>query len=144
MKKIAAILISVLIIGSALSAQSADELIQKARQGYDQKQFAQAAALYEKAFAAGSTDADAAYDAACSYALIGGRDKAFELLKKAGAFGWSNTDHARKDTDLVSLRTDPRWETALALFDKNAKYAQVMWASPAWNIPYAEDLAGRR
>ena len=140
MKKIAAVLISVLIFGSALSAQSTDEIIQKARQGYDQKQFAQAAALYEKAFASGSTDADAPYDAACCYALIGGRDKAFELLKKAGELGWANADHARKDTDLESLRTDPRWETALALFDKNSKYAQVMWASPAWNIPYAEDL----
>jgi len=140
MKKNAAILLSLLILGSALSAQSADEFTQKARQGYHQKQFVQAAALYEKAFAAGSTDADAAYDAACCYALIGGRDKAFEFLKKAGGLGWSNADHARKDTDLESLRTDPRWEPALALFDKNAKYAQVMWASPCWNIPYAEDL----
>ena len=140
MKKIAAVLISVIIFGAAVWAQSADEFIQKASQAQSQKQFAQAAALYEKAFAAGSTDGDAAYDAACCYALIGGRDKAFEFLKKAGEFGWSNADHARKDTDLVSLRTDPRWAPALALFDKNAKYAQVMWTSPAWNTPYAEDL----
>jgi Tol biopolymer transport system component len=45
MKKIAAVLISVLLLGSAVSAQSADEFIQKARQGYDQKQFAQGGAV---------------------------------------------------------------------------------------------------
>jgi carboxyl-terminal processing protease len=140
MKKIATVFAALLIIGSALSAQSADEFIKKASQAQSQKQFAQAAALYEKAFAAGSTDGDAAYDAACCCALSGGRDKAFEFLKKAGECGWSNADHARKDSDLESLRTDPRWETALALFAKNGKFAQVMWSSAAWNLPYAENL----
>lgn len=140
MKKFAAVLAALLLMGPALSAQSAEEFVQKARQSYNLKQFAQAAALYEKAFAAGSTDGAAAYDAACCQALIGGRDKAFELLKKAGEFGWQNADHARRDTDLETLRTDPRWEPILALFDKNAKSAQVLWASPAWRVPYAEDL----
>ena len=141
MKKITAVLALILLSAVTASAQSADEFIQKASRAYDQKQFAQAAALYEKAFAAGSDDDGAAYEAACCYALIGGRDKAFEFLKKAGELGWSDADHARKGTDLESLRTDPRWEPALALFDKNAKYEQAMWDSPAWNAPYAEELS---
>jgi carboxyl-terminal processing protease len=140
-KKGVAVLVSILIIASAVSAQSADELIQKASQAYDRKQFVQSAALYEKAFAAGSNDDGAAYEAACCYALIGGRDKAFEFLKKAGELGWSDADHARKGADLESLRTDPRWEPVLALFDRNAKYAKAMWDSPAWSVPYAEDLS---
>ncbi len=140
MKKCADVLVALLLMGTALSAQSADEFVKKASQAYNLKQFAQAAALYEKAFAAGSTEASTFYDAACCYALIGGRDKAFELLKKAGEYGWQNPDLARKDTDLEPLRTDPRWEAVLALFDKNAKSAQVMWASPVWRVPYAEDL----
>jgi len=141
MKKFAAVLVSILIIASAVSAQSADELIQKANQAYNQKQFAQSAALYEKAFAAGSNDASAAYDAACCCALIGVRDKAFEFLKKAGELGWYNSNHAKKDADLESLRTDPRWEPVLALIEKNLKYVEVMWYSPAWNVPFAEDLS---
>ncbi len=141
MKRYAAVLVSVLIIGSAVWAQSADEFIQKANGAYGRKQFAQAAAFYEQALVAGSNDPDAAYGAACCYALSGGRDEAFAFLSKAGELGWNNVDHARKDADLESLRTDPRWEPALALFDKNAKYAQAMWDSPAWSVPYAEELS---
>ncbi|MCX6560377.1 MAG: S41 family peptidase [Candidatus Aminicenantes bacterium] len=141
MKRCAAILVSLLLIGTAAWAQSADEFVKQAGQAYGRKQFAQSAALYEKAFAAGSDDYGAAYEAACCYALIGGRDRAFEFLKKAGELGWSDADHARKGTDLESLRTDPRWEPVLAVFEKNAKYVQAMWDSPAWSVPYAEELS---
>lgn len=141
MKRHMTILISLLMIRSAVSAQSADEFIQKASEAQGRKQFAQAAAFYDKAFAAGSDDAGAAYDAACCYALTGNRDKAFEFLNKAGELGWFRAGWAKEDTDLESLRTDPRWEPALALFDKNSKYVEAMWNSPAWNVPYAEDLS---
>lgn len=144
MRRHAAVLAMLLIFASAapaVLAQSPDEFVQRASRAYDRKQFAQAAALYEKAFAAGSDDYGAAYEAACCYALIGGRDRAFEFLKMAGELGWSDAGHARKGADLESLRTDPRWEPVLALFDKNAKYEQAMWDSPAWNVPYAEELS---
>ncbi|MCX6560378.1 MAG: S41 family peptidase [Candidatus Aminicenantes bacterium] len=141
MRKYIAVLVSTLIIASIVWAQSADEFIRQASRAQGRKQFAQAAALYEKAFAAGSNDAGAAYDAACCYALSGARDKAFAFLNQAGEYGWKNADHARKDADLESLRTDPRWEPALACFDKNAKGAQVLWASSVWNAPYAQELS---
>jgi carboxyl-terminal processing protease len=140
MKKFAAVLVSVLIIASAVSAQSADEFIQRASQAYGLKRFAQAAAFYERAFAAGSDDAGAAYDAACCYALIKGRDKAFEFLNKAGELGWDDADRARNDAGLGSLRTDLRWEPVLELFQKNLRYRKGMRDSPAWNVPFAEDL----
>ncbi|MDD8026910.1 MAG: hypothetical protein PHI34_10365, partial [Acidobacteriota bacterium] len=141
MKKYAAVLAAVLVIASAASAQSADEFIQKASQAYARKQFAQAAALYEKAFAAGSNDASAVYDAACCYALSGGRNQAFLFLNKAAELGWYNAGQARRDADLESLRTDPRWEPALALFEKNLKSVEAMWSSPAWNAPYSQELS---
>lgn len=65
MKRFFAVLVAVLFITSVASAQSADEFIKQARQSYSLKQYAQSATFYEKAFAAGSTDALAAYDAAC-------------------------------------------------------------------------------
>ena len=141
MKKCAAVLVALLLMGAAVRAQSADEFVKQAVRAQGRKQFVQAAALYEKAFAAGSNDADAAYDAACCFALGGERDKAFVFLNKAGEYGWQNADHARKDSDLDSLRSDPRWEPVLALFDKNLKTRQVMWSSPAWKDPYAQELS---
>ncbi len=141
MKRCIVVLISLLMICSTVSAQSADEFIQKASQAQGRKQFAEAANFYEKAFAAGSNDARAAYDAACCYALIGNRDKAFEFLNKAGEYGWFRAGRAKEDADLESLRTDPRWEPVLALFDKNLKSVEAMWYSPAWDAPYAEDLS---
>jgi carboxyl-terminal processing protease len=140
-KKGAAVLVSLLLMGAAVRAQSADEFVKQAVRAQGQKQLVQAAALYEKAFAAGSDDASAAYDAACCFALGGERDKAFVFLNKAGEYGWQNADHARKNADLDSLRADPRWEPALALFDGNAKRAQVLWASSAWRSPYAQELS---
>jgi len=141
MKRFVAVVVSVLILGSVVSAQSADELIQKASQAYGRKQFAQSAALYEKAFAAGSDNARAAYSAARCYALIEGRDKAFAFLNKAAELGWyPSADQVRKDADLKSLQTDPRWEPVLARFEKNLKYVEAMWYAPVWNAPYAEDL----
>lgn len=141
MKKCAAVLVALLLMGTALRAQSVDEFIKQAVRAQGQKQFVQAAALYEKAFAAGSDDASAAYAAACCFALGGERDKAFAFLNIAGEYGWQNADHARKDSDLDSLRADPRWEPALAFFDGNAKRAQVLWASSAWRSPYAQELS---
>jgi carboxyl-terminal processing protease len=141
MKKLSAILISLFLVGTAVRAQSPDEFVRSASRAQNQKQFAQAAALYEKAFAAGCDDSGVAYDAACCFALGGGRDKAFVFLKKAAELGWANADQARKDADLESLRADPRWETVLAFFDKNLKSRQVMWSSTAWKDPYAQELS---
>lgn len=53
MKRSAAILVALMLTGTALSAQSADELIGNACRSYSLRQFSQAAALYEKAFADG-------------------------------------------------------------------------------------------
>jgi carboxyl-terminal processing protease len=141
MKRFAAVLASVLIIAAAALAQSADEFIKKAEDAYGRKQFAQAAAFYDKAFAAGSDHARSAFVAARCYAQIEDRDKAFDYLKKAGELGWYySAEWASQDVSLKPLLADPRWNPALALFEKNLKYVRAMWDSPAWNAPYSEDL----
>lgn len=49
------------------------------------------------------------YNLACSYALAGKSDKAFNLLEKAMAKGFVSKDQYDSDPDLVSLRSDKRW-----------------------------------
>jgi hypothetical protein len=40
-------------------------------------------------------------------------DSAFYWLVTAADYGWTNTDHLRRDADLASLRSDQRWEEVI-------------------------------
>jgi tetratricopeptide (TPR) repeat protein len=52
---------------------------------------------------------DLHYDLACSFALLGRRDEAFDSLERALDLGFDDADCLDSDDDLVSIRTDPRW-----------------------------------
>lgn len=53
--------------------------------------------------------ADFRYDLACSYALLGRRDEAFDELTRAVDLGFDDGEHLDEDPDLDGLRKDPRW-----------------------------------
>ena len=71
--------------------------------------------LTEDALALARTDHDMAYWTGSTYALLGDKDLAFKWLTKAVKLGNENKPHFERDTNLVSLRDDPRWQ---ALIDK--------------------------
>ena len=54
---------------------------------------------------------EALYDLACAQATRGERDLSFATLEQAVAQGFRDFDWMHKDTDLESLRADPRFET---------------------------------
>jgi len=54
------------------------------------------------------------YNLACSYALTGKKDEAFVALQRALALGYSDREHLRNDSDLASLRDDPRYQALLS------------------------------
>ncbi|MHC4447710.1 MAG: TPR end-of-group domain-containing protein [Planctomycetota bacterium] len=56
----------------------------------------------------------AQYNLGCAYALAGRPDAAFEALAGAQAAGWRLRDYAFTDSDLESLREDPRLAELLA------------------------------
>ena len=62
----------------------------------------------------------AAYNAACAYALKGDKDKALEWLEKAMGFGFARPEVAEVDSDLASLRGDPRFQALLAKMKQQA------------------------
>jgi hypothetical protein len=77
---------------------------------YNARRFVQCAAIFgELAERTGSRDD--AYSAACCLALAGKADKAFEALTNSVERGMNDAAAMEKDTDLVSLRSDPRWKT---------------------------------
>jgi tetratricopeptide (TPR) repeat protein len=53
------------------------------------------------------------YNLACSYALTGNRDQAFDALNKAIDLGYCDYDWMKTDADLNCLRNDPRFESLL-------------------------------
>jgi tetratricopeptide (TPR) repeat protein len=53
------------------------------------------------------------YNLACSYAVLGMTDRAFESLERALRLGYGHIHHLRRDPDLKSLRRDPRFARLL-------------------------------
>ena len=53
------------------------------------------------------------YNLACSYALLGMIDRAFEALERSLRLGYVHFAHLRRDPDLKSLRRDPRFARPL-------------------------------
>jgi Flp pilus assembly protein TadD len=49
------------------------------------------------------------YNLGCSYALTGHKEQAFNALTKAVELGYADSDWMLKDSDLQSLREDPRF-----------------------------------
>ena len=56
------------------------------------------------------------YNLACSYALLGMIERAFEALERALRLGYRHMHHLRRDPDLKSLRRDPRFARLLRRF----------------------------
>ncbi len=63
----------------------------------------------------------AAYNAACVHALQGRPDDAFRWLDKAVGFGFDRPDQIADDSDLDSLRKDPRFAKVTAAIEAKAK-----------------------
>ena len=53
------------------------------------------------------------YNLACSYAVLGMVDLAFEALERSLRLGYHHLHHLRRDPDLKSLRHDPRFARLL-------------------------------
>lgn len=100
--------------------ETVEELIKGGDAAYQQKEYAKSAKLLQEAIVKGARDTDAIYNAACSTALAGDKDTAFQLLDKATAAGFRNTDHLKRDSDLASLHNDPRWVKVIAASEAQA------------------------
>ncbi len=103
--------------------QTAEEIVKEAKAAYQQQEYAKSAKLYQEAVAKGARESNVIYDAVCSTALAGDKDSAFQLLDKAIAAGFRNTDHLQRDPDLNSLHDHARWAKAVVASEaQQAKY----------------------
>ena len=77
--------------------------------------------LTPDALAISRSDHDMAYWVGQTYALLGEKDNAFKWLNKAIKLGNQNWPHFQRDTNLVSLRDDPRWPELMAKLERNGE-----------------------
>lgn len=130
-----------LSLGSA-QASEADVagLVKQATAAYAAKDYPAAAEGFASAAAVAGEEPALLYNAACSYALAGRSDKAFEFLQRATAAGYTNVAGMRADTDLASLRADPRFEQLMAETTRVVQRQSRMWNSTAFVSPYQPTL----
>jgi putative intracellular protease/amidase len=68
---------------------------------------------YEKALALGWTRGRTYYNLGCAYALTGRKDKAIDALTRAVDAQFVGRDYLEHDSDLDSLRADPKFQALL-------------------------------
>ena len=134
-------LFAVLAVSASPRAQSIPVLQEEGMAAYRGANYAESARLLAAALDAGSRSSADAYNAACSFALAGQKEAAFDHLRLALALGWTNADHLRRDSDLDSLHDDPRWADVVASAEARASLAERFWAGSAFDTPFREDLA---
>jgi hypothetical protein len=101
------------------STDSIYSLEEQARKAYDSKDYAKSTQLFDAAFAAGLNRAEDAYNAACSAALAGNPAKALRYLERAARLGFRDPAQMKADTDLESIRSDPRFQALIERAHRN-------------------------
>ncbi|RFP66797.1 hypothetical protein D0N36_01550 [Hymenobacter lapidiphilus] len=133
MKKITSLLVTLLLFSNSLLAQDAfSSLSKQAQAAYEVKNYLSSGQLFEQAFQqypARITRWDF-YNAACSWALAGDNNKAFQNLDKAISAGWRNSEKLQYDKDLQTLRSDQRWPALVAAARQESAPAQAGLKNP--------------
>jgi hypothetical protein len=110
------LIISTILLCLALcsSAQDYGTLIKQADVLYNEKNYAESVKLFNQAFSIEKRDPQHLYNAACSAALSGQKNLAFEWLNLAADNGWYNLNHLQSDSDLSSLRDSLNWNELIS------------------------------
>ncbi|HET6348702.1 MAG TPA: M56 family metallopeptidase [Candidatus Krumholzibacteria bacterium] len=77
-------------------------------------------------------DEDAIYNKACARALQGKSDEALKLLEQAIATGSVDPEHMRKDSDLVSLHKNKRFDELVDLAEDLELNYSNSWGDNGW------------
>ena len=100
-------------VTNAYRTPEANQLNQQAVEAYRQGDYAKALELIRKAHDVDPGDSVVLYNLACFNAINGNPEKAIDWLEKAVAGGFNNPDLIGGDSDLDSIRENPRFDAAL-------------------------------
>jgi len=95
---------------------------------YQAKNYRKAIPAYEKVLELrGGFPSNAAYNIACCYALLGEKEPAFKWLETSFDLGFRDLGNSQTDTDLQSLRDDPRYQKLVGLVDTSRMSREEGW-----------------
>lgn len=95
---------------------------------YNAKDYRKSIAAYEKQIELKhGIPANAAYNIACDYALLGDKEEAIKWLEKSFAMGFADLQGAQTDADLESIRTDARYRNLVGLIDTSKMSREEGW-----------------
>jgi len=92
----------------------ADRAFQKAYNTHMEGKIDEAIELHKVAAQYESTKVLATYNLGCAWALKGEKDRAFKALNRAVDFGMADIEQFEGDSDLDSLRDDPRYDEVIS------------------------------
>jgi tetratricopeptide (TPR) repeat protein len=118
------------IIFYEAQAQSYRELISQAEVAYNSKDFVKSAELYARAFRIEKKSFVDLYNAACSEALRGNKEQAYQYLEASIRNGWSNLQHFKSDTDLASLHGSKQWDNLVTQLAKSIEKLEAAYDKP--------------
>lgn len=98
-----------LFLFSLSFAQNYKSLVSEADALYKNKDYKKSVEKYTEAFKIEQKSGSDFYNAACSAALLGKKNVAFQWLQLALDKGWINVRHLKTDTDLDALHNDKKW-----------------------------------
>lgn len=102
-----------------IQGQSFEDLVKKGDSLYQAKSYLSSAQAYEKALEIKEGNRTLYYNTACSWALSGKSNEAFENLKLSISKGQRNKEWMQKDKDLVSLKSMPEWQEIMDMVQLN-------------------------
>lgn len=98
----------------ASNRNDADAWLALGRLLHNQKKYTEAIAAHEQAAKSAAHRGDASYNLACEYALTGAKEKALDAATTALESGFRTRWFFENDSDLASIRDDPRFKALLA------------------------------
>ncbi|MFQ5805107.1 MAG: tetratricopeptide repeat protein, partial [Phycisphaerae bacterium] len=128
------------VINSSKSGE-AYKLSEQAWEVYKQQDYEQGLELVKQAYAVAPKDSRVLYYLACFHALLGHKDQALDFLEQAVDGGFYCPAHISKDPDLESIRSDERYEAALAKAKEKA--AELAARQAADKLAVVKRLAER-
>ena len=121
-------------------AEAIAELLSEARDAYNRKDYRLSFQKYSFAIDRGANRETVAFNAACCAALLGEADEAFRSLQAAVDLGWLDLKKLQNDSDLDSLKSDPRWELFIAQLQATIDQHDLHWNSRAFRSRFKENL----
>jgi hypothetical protein len=106
-------LLALFVSGAAAQEPGYRELIGLAEKSYEKQEYQKSAWYYDEAFKIQKGKAGEYYNAGCSWAMAGDKEKASGYLNQAVDLGWLNINHLKKDTDLNILHDSKEWADLL-------------------------------